>query len=157
MEKEIIKIKNSIEALKRTSKDMKVSFHNDEEIDAIKTVVEAAENYLEMKKEYKKLVNDRDLAVKTYESAPEDFGFKTVDLAELQGGTAAENAEITKKILKGEERGPKRQAVCLNAGAALYIAGKAETMEAGVRMAEELIDSGAALKKLEEFIQESNA
>lgn len=67
MEKEIIKLKDSIEALNRTSKDMKVSFHNDEEIDAIKTVVEAAENYLEMKKEYKKLVNDRDLAVKTYE------------------------------------------------------------------------------------------
>ena len=50
----------------------------------------------------------------------------------------------------------KRQAVCLNAGAALYIAGKAETMEAGVRMAEELIDSGAALKKLDEFIACSN-
>ena len=55
-----------------------------------------------------------------------------------------------------EEKGPKRQAVCLNAGAALYIAGKAETMEAGVRMAEELIDSGAALKKLDEFIACSN-
>ena len=70
MEKEIIKLKDSIEALNRTSKDMKVSFHytdNDEEIDAIKTVAEAAENYLEMKKEYKKLVNDRDLAVKTKE------------------------------------------------------------------------------------------
>ena len=70
MEKEIIKLKDSIEALNRTSKDMKVSFHytdNDEEIDAIKTVAEAAENYLEMKKDYKKLVNDRDLAVKTYE------------------------------------------------------------------------------------------
>ena len=64
---------------------------------------------------------------------------------------------LRKAILRGEEKGPKRQAVCLNAGAALYIAGKAETMEAGVRMAEELIDSGAALKKLEEFIQESNA
>lgn len=68
-----------------------------------------------------------------------------------------ENAEITKAILKGEEKGAKRQAVCLNAGAALYIAGKADTMEAGVRMAEELIDSGAALKKLDEFIHESNA
>ena len=55
---------------------------------------------------------------------------------------------LPKKILKGEERGPKRQAVCLNAGAALYIAGKAESIEKGVRMAEELIDSGAALKKI---------
>lgn len=58
----------------------------------------------------------------------------------------AENAEITKKILKGEERGPKRQAVCLNAGAALYIAGKAESIEKGVRMAEELIDSSSFKK-----------
>ena len=63
---------------------------------------------------------------------------------------------LRKAILRGEEKGPKRQAVCLNAGAALYIAGKAETMEAGVRMAEELIDSGAALKKLDEFIASSN-
>ena len=63
---------------------------------------------------------------------------------------------LRKAILRGEEKGPKRQAVCLNAGAALYIAGKAETMEVGVRMAEELIDNGAALKKLDEFIACSN-
>ena len=67
-----------------------------------------------------------------------------------------ENAEITKAILKGEERGPKRQAVCLNAGAALYIAGKAASIEEGVKLAESLIDSGAALKKLEEFVEETN-
>ena len=67
-----------------------------------------------------------------------------------------ENAEITRKILGGTETGAKRQAVCLNAGAALYIAGKAETMEEGVRMAEKLIDSGAALEKLRQFIRESN-
>ena len=93
----------------------------------------------------------------SYEITPEQFGYTRCSKDDLVGGTPAENAEITKAILKGEEKGPKRQAVCLNAGAALYIAGKAETMEAGVRMAEELIDSGAALKKLEEFIQESNA
>ena len=63
---------------------------------------------------------------------------------------------LRKAILRGEEKGPKRQAVCLNAGAALYIAGKAETMEVGVRMVEELIDNGAALKKLDEFIACSN-
>ena len=89
-------------------------------------------------------------------SAPEQFGYTRCSKDDLAGGTPAENAEITKAILKGEEKGPKRQAVCLNAGAALYIAGRAETIEAGVRMAEELIDSGAALKKLEEFIQASN-
>ena len=94
---------------------------------------------------------------KSYEITPEQFGYTRCSKDDLVGGTPAENAEITKAILRGEEKGPKRQAVCLNAGAALYIAGKAETMEAGVRMAEELIDSGAALKKLEEFIQESNA
>ena len=55
-----------------------------------------------------------------------------------------------------EEKGPKRQAVCLNAGAALYIAGKAASIEEGVKLAESLIDSGAALKKLEEFVEETN-
>ena len=99
----------------------------------------------------------RDGKFTSYEITPEQFGYTRCSKDDLVGGTPAENAEITKAILKGEEKGPKRQAVCLNAGAALYIAGKAETMEAGVRMAEELIDSGAALKKLEEFIQESNA
>ena len=93
----------------------------------------------------------------SYEITPEQFGYTRCSKDDLVGGTPAENAEITKAILKGEEKGAKRQAVCLNAGAALYIAGKADTMEAGVRMAEELIDSGAALKKLEEFIHESNA
>ena len=69
-----------------------------------------------------------------------------------------ENAQITRAILTGAEQGAKRQAVCLNAGAALYIAGKAETIAKGVRRAEQLLDSGAAkLAKLEEFIRESNA
>ena len=98
----------------------------------------------------------RDGKFTSYEITPEQFGYTRCSKEDLVGGTPAENAEITRAILKGEERGPKRQAVCLNAGAALYIAGKAESMETGVRMAEELIDSGAALKKLEEFIQASN-
>lgn len=92
----------------------------------------------------------------SYELTPEQFGYTRCAKEELQGGTPEENAVITKAILTGEEKGAKRQAVCLNAGAALYITGKAETIEKGVRMAEELIDSGAALKKLEEFIQETN-
>lgn len=92
----------------------------------------------------------------SYEITPEQFGYERCSKDNLAGGTPAENAEITKAILRGEEKGPKCQAVCLNAGAALYIAGKAETMEVGVRMAEELIDSGAALKKLDEFIACSN-
>ena len=92
----------------------------------------------------------------SYEITPEQFGYEKCEKGALTGGTPAENAEITKAILKGEERGPKRQAVCLNAGAALYIAGKAASMEEGVKLAESLIDSGAALKKLEEFVEETN-
>lgn len=92
----------------------------------------------------------------SYEIAPEQFGYARCSKEELQGGTPAENAQITLAILKGEERGAKRQAVCLNAGAALYIAGKAKNIEEGVRQAETLIDSGAALDKLNEFIKETN-
>ena len=62
---------------------------------------------------------------------------------------------ITRAILSGE-RGPKRDAVLLNAGAALYIGGKAETMKDGVALAAELIDSGKALKTLERLIEVSN-
>ena len=92
----------------------------------------------------------------SYEITPEQFGYTRCEKEALTGGTPAENAEITKAILKGEEKGAKRQAVCLNAGAALYIAGKADSVEAGVKLAESLIDSGAALKKLEEFVEETN-
>ena len=92
----------------------------------------------------------------SYEITPEQFGYEKCEKGALTGGTPAENAEITKAILKGEERGPKRQAVCLNAGVALYIAGKAASMEEGVKLAEFLIDNGAALKKLEEFVEETN-
>ena len=92
----------------------------------------------------------------SYVLTPEQFGYERCTKEELQGGTPQENAEITKAILEGKETGAKRHAVCLNAGAALYIAGKADSIEAGVKLAEQLIDSGAALKKLEEFIQKSN-
>lgn len=91
----------------------------------------------------------------SYEITPEQFGYTRCAKEDLAGGTPQENALITRDILEGKERDPKRGAVCLNAGAALYVTGKAETIELGVRMAEQLIDSGAALLKLEEFIQES--
>ena len=92
----------------------------------------------------------------SYELTPEQFGYERCDKSQLTGGSPQENAEITKAILEGREKGAKRQAVCLNAGAALYITGKAETIEQGVRMAESLIDDGSALRKLEDFITESN-
>lgn len=98
----------------------------------------------------------RDSKFTSYEITPEQFGYERCEKDALTGGTPAENAEITKAILKGEEKGPKRQAVCLNAGAALYIAGKAASIEEGVKLAESLIDSGAALKKLGEFVEETN-
>ena len=98
----------------------------------------------------------RDGWFQSYEITPEQFGYTRCSKEELAGGTPEENAEITKAIVNGTEKGPKRQAVCMNAGAALYIAGKAESLEAGVKMAENLIDSGAAAVKLREFVEETN-
>ena len=98
----------------------------------------------------------RDGWFQSYEITPEQFGYKRCTKDDLTGGTPEENAAITRSILTDEEKGSKRQAVCLNAGAAFYITGKTETMEDGVRLAEQLIDEGAALKKLEEFVKESN-
>lgn len=92
---------------------------------------------------------------KPYEIAPEDFGYTRADKAELVGGTPAENASITLAILQGEI-GARRNAVCLNAGAGLYVAGKTSTLEEGVRLAEHLIDSGKAMEKLQQFIDGSN-
>ncbi len=91
----------------------------------------------------------------TYTVSPEDFGLERCRKEELVGGTPAENAAITVSILKGE-KGPKRNAVLLNAGAALYIADKAGSMAEGVALAGELIDSGKAFEALETFRKESN-
>ena len=99
----------------------------------------------------------RDNWFQSYEITPEQFGYERCGKDALVGGTPEENAAITRAILSGEEQGPRRQAVCLNAGAALYIGGKADTLEAGVRLAEQLIDSGAALAKLSEVAAASNA
>lgn len=92
---------------------------------------------------------------RTYTITPEAFGLSTCKKEELVGGMPEENAAITISILKGEQ-GPKRTAVLLNAGAALYIAEKAESFADGVKLAGELIDSGKALAVLEAFKAESN-
>lgn len=92
---------------------------------------------------------------KSYTISPEQFGLIRCKKEELTGGTSDENAAITKAVLAGEQ-GARRTAVVLNAGAGLYVAGKADSIEAGVRLAEELIDSGKAEKKLEEFVKYSN-
>lgn len=95
--------------------------------------------------------------MKNYTITPEQFGFERCTKDDLLGGTPAENAEITRGILAGEIKGHKRNAVLLNAGAAIYIGGKADSMEAGIKLAEELIDSGKALEAMNSFVALSNS
>ena len=83
--------------------------------------------------------------------------FLTCDLKELIGGTPQENAQITRDILSGKETGAKRNVILMNAGIAIYLGKEGITMEEGVAIAKEMIDSGKALEKLEEFIKETNA
>lgn len=97
----------------------------------------------------------KDGTFKSYTISPEQFGLTRCKKEELTGGTPDENAAITKAVLAGEQ-GARRTAVVLNAGAGLYVAGKADSIEAGIRLAEELIDSGKAEKKREEFVKYSN-
>ena len=92
---------------------------------------------------------------KTYVITPEEFGFQRCTKDELKGGAPAENAGITLAILNGE-KGHKRNAVLMNAGAALYIGGKADSMKDGISLAADIIDSGRALKTLNKFIEVSN-
>ena len=91
----------------------------------------------------------------SYVINPEQFGLERCNKEDLVGGAPEENAKITLAILNGE-KGPRRNAVVLNAGAAIYLGGKAESILEGIRLAEEIIDSGRAKKKLEEFIKYSN-
>ena len=90
--------------------------------------------------------------MKTYEITPEQFGFERCTKDDLKGGTPAENAAITRAILSGEEKGHKRNAVLLNSGAAIYIGGKASSMEEGIKKAAELIDTGKAVETLDKLI-----
>lgn len=91
--------------------------------------------------------------MKTYEITPEQFGFERCSKDDLLGGTPQENAAITRGILSGEIRDHKRDAVLLNAGAAIYIGGKAESMADGIIKAAELIDNGKALATLDKFVE----
>ena len=102
-----------------------------------------------------KVCEIRDGWFKTYTITPEDFGLTRCTKADLVGGTPAENAQITLDILNGA-KGPKRDAVLMNAGASLYIAGKAETFKDGIALAASLIDSGKATETLKKIIEVSN-
>ena len=93
----------------------------------------------------------RDLLIR-----PEDFGLKSASKDEITGGTPEENAQMTRDILAGKITGAKRDIVLLNAGAALFCAGATESIQDGVNLAAEMIDSGKALKKIDEMIEVSN-
>ena len=90
---------------------------------------------------------------RTYTISPEQFGMKPCELSSLIGGSPVENAQITRDILTGKEQGPKRDVVLLNAGMSLYLGIDGITLEEGVNMARELIDSKKAFAKLEEFVK----
>ena len=102
-----------------------------------------------------KICEIKDGWFKSYVIKPEDFGFERCAKDDLKGGTPSENAQITRDIVSGKQ-GHKRNATLLNAGAALYIGGKADSMKDGIKLASELIDSGKALETLEKLIEVSN-
>jgi anthranilate phosphoribosyltransferase len=92
----------------------------------------------------------RDDEIRQFIMTPEDFGIAPAKIDTLAGGDAADNAKIIESILRGE-RGPRREVVLLNAAPGIIAAGAAKTWKDGIRLAGESIDSGAALKKLEEL------
>ena len=92
----------------------------------------------------------------SYVLTPEQFGLTRSTKKDLEGGTPEENAKITRDILSGKDKGPKYETVLMNAGAALYIAGKATDIADGIEKARELIDNGEALKAMERFVDLSN-
>ncbi len=93
----------------------------------------------------------RDGWFRSYVIRPEDFGLARCQKEDLAGGTPEENARITLSILNGE-KGHQRNAVLMNAGAALYVGGKAGSMEEGIELAAEMIDSGRAYETLQKMI-----
>ena len=94
--------------------------------------------------------------IKKYKISPEDVGLKKGRKEDIVGGDAQANAEITKGILTGKITDAKRDVVLLNSGAALYICGKADSIQNGVKLAAELIDSGKALEQLNKYVEFTN-
>ena len=93
---------------------------------------------------------------RTFEICPEDFALKRGEKSEIVGGTPEENATITRDILSGKTQGTRRNAVLLNAGAGIYIGGKAESFKEGVSIASYILNNGGGLKVLEKFAEVSN-
>jgi len=94
--------------------------------------------------------------IKEYTIDPEDYGIKYANIEDIRGGDPKENAEITLRILKGEETGAKLDVVLLNSGAAVYLAGKANSIGDGIKMAKEAVKSGKAYNKLQELVKFTN-
>jgi len=92
----------------------------------------------------------KDNRILRYEVTPEEFGMKRAPVEEIRGDTAAENARLIRKIFGGE-RGPSRDIVAINAGAALMVTGIVKTLREGAEIADAAIESGAAKRKLEEM------
>ena len=103
---------------------------------------------------YTKVSECRNGAVHTFYVHPADFGFQKAAPEDLKGGDAAENAAIVRRILDGE-RGAPRDVVVLNAGAALFVAGRADSVSVGVKLAGQALDSGAAKTTLDRLVQSS--
>lgn len=94
--------------------------------------------------------------ITSYTITPEQFGLRRCALSELVGGTPEENAQIAKDILTGKEKGPKRDIVVMNAGMSLYLGKDGISLEQGIRMAQDILDSGKAYEKLQEFVKLTN-
>ncbi|MFC1569655.1 anthranilate phosphoribosyltransferase [bacterium] len=97
----------------------------------------------------------KDGVVQTYDLDPTSFGFTLASPDDLKGGDAEQNAAIVQAVLQGKKDG-KRDTVVLNAGAVIYVGGKAPSIQAGMQLAEQAIDSGAALQKLEMLVTLTN-
>lgn len=95
--------------------------------------------------------------IKEYTISPERFGIKIAKKENITGGNSEENSKIAVSILKGEEKGAKRDIVCFNAGAAIYIAGLADSIADGIKLAEKSIDEGKAYNKLLEVARVTNS
>ena len=103
-----------------------------------------------------KISEYKDGVIKTYTINPEDFGMEICTKEDIMGGTPGENKDIILNILKGREKGAKRDIVVLNAAAALLAADEVDSIKEGIKKAEESIDSGKALEKLEKMIEFTN-
>jgi anthranilate phosphoribosyltransferase len=96
-------------------------------------------------------------SVEHYTITPEDFGLKTATFEDIKGGDPGYNATVIRDIFEGRDQGPRRDLLVLNNAFALYVAGAAKSPEEGLRLAQENIDSGAASRKLAEFVEASQA